>query len=63
MASMAERKKKEHPNRAGKQSLTVWMSPEVIKIAKIGALLDDSTIEQFVERALRAEIEKRGMKL
>jgi hypothetical protein len=58
-----EKRKKEHPNRIGKQSLTVWMSPEVVKLAKIGALLDDSTIEQFVELALRAEIEKRGLKL
>lgn len=60
---MAEKPKKEHKNRQGKQSLTCWMDPEVIKMAKIGALLDDSTIEQFVEKALRAEIERRGMKL
>jgi hypothetical protein len=47
----------------GKQSLPVWIDPQAIKMAKIGALLDDSTIEQSVEVAIKAEIERRGMKL
>ena len=48
-------------NRVGKQSLTVWIDPAVAKLAKIGAILDDCTIESFVEQAIRAEIEKRNI--
>ncbi len=48
-------------SRVGKQSLTVWLDPKVAKLAKIGAILDDCTIEAFVEKALRAEIDKRNI--